>query len=297
MKKTFLLASVTAVIIGAASCTDKVKEAQLQSSIDSLQTELKQRDTQVTEYFTLVSDIESNIKEIKERENMISINTEKDQPGSEDSKKQILNDLKTINALMLENKNNLAALDKKLQNSYYQTGKFKKMATELEARVTAQAAEIETLNTQLNELVAKNETLNTKVDSLFTINTTKSEVLAENEATIQNMDTQMHTAYYAAGTAEELIAKHIINKEGGFIGIGKVDLLNPQINKSDLTSADIRDLSSIPINSKKLELVTNHPADSYEIVRNEEDKQVDKLVILDPDKFWESSKLLVMVTK
>jgi len=297
MKKTFLLASVAAVIIGAASCTDKVKEAQLQSSIDSLQTEIRQRDTQVTEYFTLVSDIESNIKEIKERENMISINTEKDQPGSEDSKKQILNDLKTINALMLENKTNLAALDKKLQNSYYQTGKFKKMATELEARVTAQATEIETLNTQLNELVAKNETLNTKVDSLFTINTTKSEVLAENDATIQDMDTQMHTAYYTSGTSEELIAKHIINKEGGFIGIGKVDLLNPQINKSDLTSADIRDLSSIPINSKKLELVTNHPADSYEIVLNEEEKQVDKLVILDPDKFWESSKLLVMVTK
>jgi len=297
MKKTFLLASAAAVIIGAASCTDKVKEAQMQSSIDSLQTEIKQRDTQVTEYFTLVSDIENNIKEIKERENMISINTEKNQPGAEDSKKQILNDLKTINALMLENKTNLAALDKKLQNSYYQTGKFKKMATELEARVTAQATEIETLNTQLNELVAKNETLNTRVDSLFTINTTKSEVLAENDATIQDMDTQMHTAYYTSGTSEELIAKHIINKEGGFIGIGKVDLLNPQINKSDLTSADMRDLSSIPINSKKLELVTNHPADSYEIVLNEEEKQVDKLVILDPDKFWESSKLLVMVTK
>ncbi len=297
MKKTFLLASVAAVIIGAASCTDKEKEAQLQGSIDSLQTEIRQRDTQVTEYFTLVSDIESNIKEIKEREKMISINTEKNQAGSEDSKKQILNDLKAINALMLENKTNLEALDKKLQNSNYQTGKFKKMATELEERVTAQATEIETLNTQLNELVAKNETLNTRVDSLFTINTTKSEVLAENEATIQDMDTQMHTAYYTSGTSEELIAKHIINKEGGFIGIGKVELLNPQINKSDLTSADIRDLSSIPINSKKLELVTNHPADSYEIVLNEDEKQVDKLVILDPDKFWESSKLLVMVTK
>ncbi len=297
MKKTFLFASVAAVIIGAASCTDKEKEAQLQGSIDSLQTEIRQRDTQVTEYFTLVSDIENNIKEIKEREKMISINTEKNQAGSEDSKKQILNDLNAINALMLENRTNLEALDKKLQNSYYQTGKFKKMATELEERVTAQATDIETLNTQLNEMVAKNETLNTRVDSLFTTNTTKSEVLAKNDATIQDMDTEMHTAYYTSGTSDELIAKHIINKEGGFIGLGKVELLNPQINKNDLTSADIRNLSSIPINSKKLELITNHPADSYEIVLNEEEKQVDKLVILDPDKFWESSKLLVMVKK
>jgi peptidoglycan hydrolase CwlO-like protein len=297
MKKTFLFASVAAVIIGAASCTDKEKEAQMQSSIDSLQTEIRQRDNQVTEYFALVSDIESNIKEIKDREKMISINTEKNQAGSEDSKKQILADLKAINALMLENKTNLEALDKKLQNSNYQTGKFKKMATELEERVAFQATEIETLNTRLNELVAKNETLNTRVDSLFTTSTTQSGILAENEVTIQDMDAEMHTAYYTSGTSDELIAKHIINKEGGFIGIGKVELLNPQINKSDLTSADIRNLNSIPVNSKKVELVTNHPVDSYEIVLNEDEKQVDKLVILDPDKFWESSKLLVMVKK
>jgi len=297
MKKTFLFVGVAAVIIGAASCTDKEKQAQMQSSIDSLQTVVSQRDMEVTEYFTLVSDIESNIKEIKEREKMISINTEKNLAGTEDSKKQILVDLKAINTLMLENKTNLEALDKKLQNSNYQTGKFKKMATELEERVTAQATEIETLNTQINELVAKNETLNTKVDSLFNTNTTQSEVLAMNDATIKDMDAQMHTAYYTSGTSDELIAKHIINKEGGFIGLGKVELLNPQINKSDLTSADIRNLSSIPVNSKKVEIVTNHPVDSYEIVLNEEEKQVDKLVILDPDKFWESSKLLVMVKK
>ncbi|MDZ7604584.1 MAG: hypothetical protein U5K79_03130 [Cyclobacteriaceae bacterium] len=297
MKKTFLFASVAAVIIGAASCTDKEKEAQMQSSIDSLQTEIRQRDTQVTEYFALVSDIESNIKEIKEREKMISINSEINEPGSEDAKKQILKDIKAINALMLDNKANLEALDKKLKNSNYQTGKFKKMAAELEERVTAQATQIEALNTQLNEMVAKNETLNTRVDSLFNTNTTKSEVLAKNEATIQDMDAEMHTAYYTSGTSDELIAKHIINKEGGFIGIGKVELLSPQINKNDLTSVDFRNLSSIPINSKKVELVTNHPADSYEIVLNEEEKQVDKLVILDPAKFWESSKLLVMVKK
>jgi hypothetical protein len=60
---------------------------------------------------------------------------------------------------------------------------------------------------------------------------------------------------------------------------------------------DIRTISTIPVHSKKVELVTKHPTDSYEIVLDEDAKQVDKLVILNPDKFWESSKLLVMVTK
>jgi chromosome segregation ATPase len=297
MKRTFLIVSIAAVIISATSCSDKEKEAQLQTSIDSLRTEIQHRDLQVTEYFALVSDIESNINAIKEREKMISIESEKNETDSKESKKQILEDLKTINALMVENKTNMEELNKKLQGSYYQSGKFKKMAEELELRIITQATEIETLNTQVGELVARNETLNTKVDSLFIINTNNTEVIAQNTATIQTMDEQLHTAYYTSGTSAELIEKQIINKEGGFIGIGKVEQLNPQINKSDLTLVDIRTISSIPVNSKKLELVTKHPTDSYEIVLNEEAKQVDKLVILDPDKFWESSKLLVMVTK
>ncbi len=293
--KLFIVSAV--VIVAAASCTDKEKIAQMQGSIDSLQTELQSRDTEITEYFALVSDIESNIKEIKEREKMISINSEENQPEDQASKKQILDDLKAINNLMAENKTNMEALNKKLQSSYYQTGKFKKMVAELEERVGTQETEITTLNLRVNELVAKNETLVTKVDSLFTINTNNEEVISENEATIKEMDSQLHTAYYTTGTSEELLEKHIINKEGGFIGLGKVQQLSPQISKNDLTAVDIRDVESFPVNSKKVELVTKHPQGSYEIVVDEEAKQVDKLVILDPDKFWESSKLLVMVKK
>lgn len=297
MKRTFLIMSIAAVIVSSTSCTDKEKEAQLQGSIDSLKAEIQNRDLQVTEYFTLVSDIESNINEIKQREKMISIESEKNQSDDQSSKKQIVEDLKAINVLLEENKSNMDELNKKLQGAYYQTGKFKKMAQELEARVTAQTTEIETLNLKVNDLVAKNEVLNTRVDSLYNINTNSIELIAQRDETIQTLDEQLHTAYYTLGTSAELIEKQIINKEGGFIGIGKVEQLNPQINTSALTSVDIRTVSSIPLNSKKVDLVTKHPSDSYEIVLNEEAKQVDKLVILDPDKFWESSKLLVMVTK
>jgi len=294
--KLFIVSA--AVIIAASSCTDKEKIAQMQGSIDSLRTELSTRDTELTEYFALVSDIESNINEIKQREKMISIDNESNESEkTEGSKKQIVEDLKAINTLMAENKANIEELNKKLQGSYYQTGKFKKMVTELEERVSTQASEIETLNTKVNDLVAKNETLTTTVDSLFVQDANKAEVIAQNEANIQEMDEQLHTAYYTTGTSDELIEKHIISKEGGFIGIGKVDQVNPQINKNDLTMVDIRNLDAIPVNSKKVEIVTNHPQDSYEIVVNEEEKQVDKLLIIDPDKFWGNSKYLVMVKK
>jgi chromosome segregation ATPase len=255
------------------------------------------RDTELTEYFALVSDIEHNIQEIKEREQLIAIDKEQNQPEDQASKKQLVEDLKVINKMMADNKTKMEELNKKLQGSYYQTGKFKKMVAQLEERVTEQESQINTLNTRVDELVAKNETLNVQVDSLENINTNSKEIIAENEATIQNMDEQLHTAYYTSGTSQELMENQIINKEGGFIGLGKVEQLSASLDKSKLNSLDIREVDNFPINSKKLELVTKHPEGSYEIVLNEEAKQVDKLVILDPDKFWESSRILVMLTK
>ncbi len=291
------LSILIAIVVLAAACTDKEKIAQMQGSIDSLKTELGSRDTELTEYFTLVSDIESNISEIKERENMISLEQESNPTDNLEAKKQMVEDLKAINSLMLENKTKLEELNKKLQSSYYQTGKFKKLVAQLEEKVNTQETDIQNLTVQVTELTAQNETLNVKVDSLSTENTTKEELIAEKDGMITEMDEELHAAYYTTGTSTELEEKAIITKEGGFIGIGKVEQLSPSFNKNDFTLVDIRKVNTIPLNSKKVELVTSHPQDSYEIVVNEEEKQVDKLVILDPDKFWASSKYLVIAKK
>ncbi|MFT5902220.1 MAG: hypothetical protein ACI9LA_001428, partial [Bacteroidia bacterium] len=45
---------------------------------------------------------------------------------------------------------------------------------------------------------------------------------------------------------------------------------------------------------KKPELVTSHPKHTYEFVMGEKN-QVEKLVIDDPDAFWQNSKVLVII--
>jgi chromosome segregation ATPase len=296
MKRTLLIAGV-AVVMATASCTDKEKITQLENSRDSLQTEFNKLQLELTEYFSLVSDIESNINEIKEREQLITLEQEENQPEHKATKRQMIDDLKSINNLMAENKSKIEELNKKLKGSYYQTGKFKKMVAELEERVNTQEGEIKTLNLKVDELLASNENLNLQVDSLNNVNSNSLEIISEKEAEIQQLDEELHTAYYTSGTSAELLEKQIINKEGGFIGIGKVERLNPQLDKTQLNLVDIREVETIPVHSKNLELITEHPSESYEIVVNEEEKQVDEIVILDPNKFWESSKVLVMLTK
>lgn len=57
--------------------------------------------------------------------------------------------------------------------------------------------------------------------------------------------------------------------------------------------ADARTLTEILVEQKKATVVTPHPADSYELITNA-DKVVYKLVITDPERFWSSSKVLVV---
>lgn len=291
MKATILIASV-AVVLFATSCEDKEKTA-LQGRLDSLSTELNNRDTELNDYLGLVADIESNLKEIKERENIIALENE----TSKDTKEQIVSDLHAINALMAENKEKLNELNNKLKNSNFNASKFKKLVADLEEKMVVKEGEIATLTTQVEELTAQNTTLNVRVDSLYTENKTKEDILNNKETILKDMDEQLHTAYYTSGTSKELASNAIISKEGGLLGIGSVQQFSGSIDNSKFTSLDIREVNTIPLNSKKVEIVTNHPQGSYELVLDDQEKQVDKLVITDPDKFWASSKYLVMVKK
>ena len=62
------------------------------------------------------------------------------------------------------------------------------------------------------------------------------------------------------------------------------------------TQADSRLLSEIPVGHRKVTVVSTHPEGSYELV-TDGSKSVEKLLITDPVRFWESSKVLVVSYK
>ena len=71
------------------------------------------------------------------------------------------------------------------------------------------------------------------------------------------------------------------------------DTLRDDFKKDDFVKIDLTMLTEIPLNSaRKATLVTPHPTDSYKFVMG---ASYDKLVILDPEKFWSGSKYLVVV--
>jgi hypothetical protein len=56
-------------------------------------------------------------------------------------------------------------------------------------------------------------------------------------------------------------------------------------------------MKSIPINSKSAKLISEHPANSYQFIRDK-DKKIASIEITDPVQFWKISKYAVVeITK
>ena len=106
---------------------------------------------------------------------------------------------------------------------------------------------------------------------------------------------QLNTAYYAIGSKKDLTKKGLITKEGGFIGLGRESDLSTTLDPNSFTKIDITSTTEIPIHGERVKLISTHPEGSYKLV--EGSASIDKIMILDPLKFWSISKYLVITSE
>jgi hypothetical protein len=106
---------------------------------------------------------------------------------------------------------------------------------------------------------------------------------------------KLNTAFYAFGTSKELIKNGVLTKEGGFIGIGKIQKMKDDFNKNYFTKVDVSTTNTLVLGAKKAKLITTHPSGSYKI--EGADGKAEKLVITNSEEFWGTSKYLVIVVE
>jgi hypothetical protein len=104
----------------------------------------------------------------------------------------------------------------------------------------------------------------------------------------------MNKAWVVSGTYRDLKEKGLLLREGSILGLGGKESLQENSLKDELfTEVDITETRTIPVNSKTAKLVTDHPADSYEMVKDGSDI-IAYIEIKDPDAFWKISKYAVV---
>jgi len=266
----------------------KENNAQLALMEDQKMTfteQLTTRDSMINQWLLSFDEIEKNLNVIKEKEKLISVNSS-DTEVSKNRKEQILEDIKSINNLIEQNKKKIASLNAQLKASGGTITGLQTRIASLEETMVQYESEIAELKTTLvtkdseigqlnNHVVALNDTITRKVETI-------------------NVQTgKLHQAFLASGTYKDLKEKGLVIKDGGFIGLGRKQFLVEDFSDSLFTEVDITQIKTIPVNSKDVRLITEHPSSSYELIK-ENEKQIAYISITNPEEFWKISKYAVV---
>lgn len=285
MKKIFIIA-LSAVALMSCGNKEKEAEAARQKELqEATRQELEEAVSDRDELLNLVNEISSGMGQIKQLENILAVSAQSGETASK--REQIVADIAAIQATLQQRREQLAQLEQRLQRSRINTTQLQETITALRAQIDSQAAEIETLHANLTEAKQQIGTLNTKVDSL---NTTVNDVTNQRNIAQQEVvdaNNELNLCYYVAASKGELKAHKII--ETGFLR--KTKLLKSDFDQSFFVTADKRTLTQIPLHSKKAQVLTNQPADSYQIVDVNGSKV---LKITNPASFWKMGNYLVI---
>ncbi len=276
------------LLVGMAfltACEDKEKTQAIERNVvlgDSLQTALANQDS----LFGLVNDITEGLNQLKAIENILTTTTDLN-AESQSKKDQLKNDVIAIQKELQQRREKLKELEAKLAKSNSYSAEMKKTVENLKSEIAQQQQTIETLRGSLAAANVKITELDMAVDSLNVAiaNETQEKEIAQEESI--NLANELNTCYYAIGTKGELKEHKII--ETGFLK--KTKIMKGDFEQDYFTTADKRVINEIQTHAKKAQVITNHPVDSYEIIKENE---VAIVKILNADKFWSLSNYLVI---
>lgn len=282
--RTYGISALAALAV-LSSCGTKEKLEQAQEQNTALNTELQATLATQDSLFALINDITTGMNQIKDIEHIIAT------PGaltdeSSSRKTQLRNDMVAIREALQQRRERLAQLEAKLKESNGSNATLLKTIDNLKGQIAEQETEIATLTNQLSAAHVEIAALGARVDSL---STTVTEVTTEREEARQQateLTDELNTCFFAIGTKGELQQHQIIKT--GFLR--KTKILPGDFERTYFTQADKRSLVNIPLHSKKAKVLTNQPADSYEIVEEGNQKI---LKIKDAAKFWSISNFQI----
>lgn len=255
---------------------------------DSLLSVVSERDASINEFISSFNDVERNLDTVASRQHIINVSTEKKGEFRQNQKDRINTEIAAINDLMDKNRKKLSDLNRKLKNSSHKNVELEKMIATITVQLSQKDIELTALNEKLNNLNVQVAQLQTSVNTLTEEGNAKS-------ATIANDTKELHTAYFVVAKSDELQDDKIIDRKGGLLGIGRTSKLSADFDNSKFTRIDYTVTGTITVNSE-MKMITSHPSDSYTLEMDTKDKDMVKsIVITNPEKFWSTSKYLVVV--
>jgi|WetSurMetagenome_2_1015567.scaffolds.fasta_scaffold195220_1 hypothetical protein len=258
----------------------------LKSQQHEMASQLNQRDSIINEWVVAFNEIEGDIRKITVRENMLNLQSMNPEI-SKNKKEEIVKEIQLIRQMIDQNRKKIASLNNQLHNSGIQIASLQTEIDTLNAHIAQRDQYMTALKTDLVNRNFEIGKLNEKVGTMEL-------AMADSTSKISQQTAEMNKAFVVSGTYKDLKEKGLLVKEGGVLGMGKKESLQENFNNDKLfTRVDITKTRTIPVNSKTAKLVTEHPANSYALVKDKSDK-IAYIEIKDPANFWKISKYAVV---
>ena len=282
-KRVFYLFTLLLLLVGCGQKTDNTKELAFAQERDSLESIIQQKDNEINDIMGTMNDIEAGFRAINEAEQRVSVAREMEGASSTE---RIRENMQYIQEAMQQNRELINKLRNQVRQGSVKSEQLKRTIDNLtrqmeekDTQIRQLQAELQAKDVQIGELTEKVEDLSNSVSTLREETTQKSQ-------TISTQDKQLNTAWFVYGTKAELKEQHIIQD-------GKV--LQSNFNREYFTKIDIRVDKEIRLYSRSAKLLTSHPASSYTLEQDAQKQYV--LRISDPQRFWSTSKYLVVMVK
>lgn len=288
--KTIKFGFLTALIVLlSTSCVESSKKYKaLLAERDSIQQNMTVVQESYNQTIDLLGAVDSGFAAISETEK--SLKMELGLEGNSAARKQeMAARFEQLKSVLDENKSKVSKLQALLAASGNKNGKLAETIKRLEAELVEKTASLSALQIELEKKDVQIKELNTTVNALSSDVKNLNEETNKQKNTIKEQEATLNTVHYTIASSKALKDAGIVTSGGLF---QPKSVLAANFNKSVFTSADKRELTSIPTAAKKVKILSSHPKDSYTL-----DVKEDKTVVIaikNAEKFWSVSKYLVV---
>ncbi|MGV3709292.1 MAG: hypothetical protein ACO1Q7_10660 [Gemmatimonas sp.] len=305
--------AVVVLVFGATltACKDKVAIARADSLQALLAETSKSRDSlatlvqgttadkdraleQVVEATKFADLVDAELRQVRDLKSKVAVGTtdESGKTQAASAQQDVLARLKTLRQRLAARQAQVASLLDTLKRFRSDSSVAVTLLADLQTRLAARDKEISVATEEITALRTNVATL-----------TSEKTVLRD---TVTAMDKRENHVFYAVGTRKQLLSDGVVAEEGGSRGLlimklGKTLVPARALDESKFVGADRREVLTIPLPraDKQYRIISRHDVGLIEIAKKEKDGsfQGQAIRIVDPAKFWASSRYLIIAEK
>jgi myosin heavy subunit len=279
--------------------------AELEQKVVELQTVSAQKDSLMQEVMSttqFVSDLSSDlaaVKALNAGKPVAAEASELEGKSPAQMRAQIRERVRDLAERFQQSETRLAQSRARVQNLTGSNAEMQKQLAVYDSTINSLRAVMESQKTEISSLAEQVQGLQSANVTLAAARDTLTMQRDQLTSTVSTLTSESNKAYYIVGTESDLVKRGIVQKRGGFLGIGKTVTPARSLSESDFTVIDrMRDSSiTLPDAAKKYQIVSRQDTRFLAVQPDKDGSLRESLRVASPEQFWASSKFLILIER